>query len=195
MDAVLVAIYLVLRFGFDAQLEALNPWSMYLIEVVLVGVSIGKYRAGFKTLLNFPYRLIMYSLLAMFAGLVSAYGAIAIGLPIPFDTSAMSGVAMLLLVAPILEEGVFRFFLWWPFERRNKPTWAWGFTTLCFSYAHWHAAWTVPVEWQGFLAYQTCYTLVLGLACGAAVYFLRSLTGAILLHFAFNLGFFITLCF
>lgn len=193
MDMLALGIYIVLRFCFSARLEAWCSWSMYLIETVFVIWSLYYYRDRLKNFLNFPRQLLWIPIVAFFAGLFSAYGVTVIGLPVPFDVTAPEGIFLLLIIAPVLEELIFRFFLWMPFEKRFKAHWAWSFTTLLFSYAHWHAVWNVPVEWHGFLAYQTLYTLMLGLGCGAMMYTFRSLGGAILVHFAFNLGFWITL--
>lgn len=195
MDMLALGIYVVLRFCFNSQLDTLSTWFMYLVEIFFVIWSLYYFRDRLKVFLNFPRQLIWLPLIALLAGLFIAYGATVIGLPIPFDIADSQGVFLLLIIAPVLEELLFRFFLWMPFEKRGKSNWGWSLTTLLFSYAHWHAVWNVPIEWHGFLAYQTLYTLMLGLACGAMMYIYRSIGGAILIHFAFNLGFWATLSF
>lgn len=186
-------IYLVLRFCLSQQIEEFGTIYLYAMECAFGGFALVYYRNDLRKVLKFPPSLIYLPIVSMLAGLCIAYGATVIGLPIPFDVHNAGGVAMLLLVAPILEELLFRFLLWMPLANRGKSSWAWSFTTLIFAYAHWHAVWAVPEEWHGFLAYQTLYTLLLGLVCGAMVYRLRSLTGAMLIHFGFNLGFWLML--
>lgn len=193
MDILALALYLVLRFCFNTQLDAFGDWAMYAVEGVFAGTSLVMYRNSLRHSLALPGQLCWLPMVALFAGLFVAYGAIVIGLPVPFDTSGGGGIFLLLVVAPVLEEVLFRHFLWKPWEKRGKRTLAWWFTTILFAYAHWHPTWDVPIEWHGFLAYQTLYTLGLGLACGAMVYRWNSLPGAILLHAAFNLGFWLLL--
>ena len=195
MDMLAVAIYLVLRFCFNAYLDGLGAWVIYTFESFIVAATLIYYRRSLKEWLRVPRQLMWLPIVALLAGIFVAYGAVVIGLPVPFDVADSSGIFLLLVVAPVLEELLFRFFLWKPFEKRGKPAWAWSFTTLIFAYAHWHAVWSVPDEWQGFLAYQTLYTLGLGLACGAMIYLWRSMISAITIHFAFNLGFWLVIAF
>jgi membrane protease YdiL (CAAX protease family) len=106
------------------------------------------------------------------------------------DIKSKETAFFLLAVAPILEELVFRFTLFAAIKRATDETKAWIITSLLFSYSHLHAIWFVPTEYSKFLIYQTAYTLPLGLVCGFMVRKRGSLIAAILVHAAFNLGFY-----
>lgn len=195
MDMVAVLIYLVLRFCFNTQLDALGPWTLYAVEAIFALGALAYYRKSWREWVATTRELFWLPIVALIAGLFSAYGAVTIGLPVPFDLTSTSGVLMLLVGAPLLEEVLFRLFLWEPIARRGKLSWAWSFTTILFAYSHWHPVWNVPAEWHGFLAYQTLYTLLLGLACGSMIFLYNSLLAAVVVHFAFNLGFWLMLSF
>ncbi len=110
----------------------------------------------------------------------------------PFDLRSGLTILFLLVVARLLEELIFRFFLWASvLSFSAKPIWAWVLTTLFFSYSHLHAIWFAPESIHGFIIYQTLYTIALGAACGYFIWKNLSIFNAVLVHFAFNLGFFL----
>jgi membrane protease YdiL (CAAX protease family) len=190
--AVLALVYIVIRFAFTRWLDALGNYGSYLFEVG--DVSIAAILAGRSLLSRFKVNR-MVSVGAVI-GLVSGFGVYRIAglasIPIPFDLKSAETIVMLLVVAPLLEESIFRFFLWDPIEwLSRRPLVAWIVTTLVFSYSDLHAIWFVPKEIQMFVIYQTVYTLGLGLACGYFVCKCRSIGGAIAIHFSFNLGFYL----
>lgn len=113
------------------------------------------------------------------------------GIAIPFDLSSREAVVFLILVAPVLEEAIFRYFLWKPIELLTNRTIALLITTLLFSYSHFHAYWFYPSEIHPFIFYQSAYTLGVGLAAGYFVWRYNAIWGAILVHFAFNIGFYL----
>jgi hypothetical protein len=112
---------------------------------------------------------------------------------IPFDFSSTETLVLLLAVGPVLEELLYRGAIWRLFEflftGAGQRTWMIVIaTSLLFSFSHYHAVFSVPEEFQGFIHFQTLYTLGLGLACA----FLRwrvGLLGSILGHVLFNVGF------
>ena len=53
------------------------------------------------------------------------------------------------------------------------------------------ALWTVPEQFRSFVLYQTLYVIILGLAAGWQRLRQNSILAGILLHFSFNLGFYI----
>ena len=53
------------------------------------------------------------------------------------------------------------------------------------------AYFAVPDEFKNFVMYQTVYVIVLGLAAGYRRLKANSVLAAILIHFGFNLGFYI----
>lgn len=112
-----------------------------------------------------------------------------IGWTVPFELSGGETIFFLLVVAPVLEEGLFRFLLWTPIARMNGGA-ALVVTSVLFSYSHYHAIAFVPADYHAFIYFQTIYTFILALGCGAMMLKHRSLSGAVLMHFMFNLGFY-----
>lgn len=188
----IAAAYIVVRFCFTRQLDTIGPYGSYIFELACVAIAIAVSYRNFLTTL----KVNKFSLFGVVAGLVAGFCifklALITGIPIPFDLSGTETIVLLLIVAPILEEALFRFFLWQPILFLTKrPPVVWILTSALFSYSHLHAIWFVPNEIHNFIIYQTAYTLLLGLACGYFVYRYSSLTGAILVHFSFNFGFYL----
>ena len=191
----LAAFYLVVRFGFTTKLDAISEYKTYLFEIGLVGYAAVLLRPRLSLHGLIKLQPIVSSMAALGAGFGILKIARATGIAVPINVSHRETVVFLLAVAPILEEFVFRFLLWKPIECAASPQTAWWATSLAFSYSHLHAIWFVPPEYQKFLIFQMVYTLPLGLACGWILRKQKSLSSAMLLHFAFNLGFFLAFWF
>lgn len=189
----LACVYLVIRFGFTTQLDALGTYASYIFETICL--LFATLLLGKKTLtaLKTPKATLYGFIVALIAGFSIFKVAVLFGIGIPFDLSGSETILFLLVIAPILEESIFRLFLWEPLQSlTGRPLFVLLVTSVLFSYSHLHAIWFVPVEMQNFVIYQTAYTLVLGIGCGYFMYRYYSLAGAILIHFGFNLGFFIS---
>ena len=190
--SLLAVTYLTIRFFFTERLDALGPYASYFFELALVGISI--FLAG-RSFLSFfqVQRRTLFAALGSFAFGFCIYRAAGVAhIQIPFDLQGVETLFFLLLVAPILEELLFRFFLWHPAETLvKKPALTWILTSMVFSYSHFHALFFVPQEIHPFIIYQTAYTLLLGLWCGYSVLKSKSLAESMLIHFAFNLGFYL----
>lgn len=190
--SLLAGVYLIIRFAFTQWLDSLGAYASYGFEVA--EVSIAGFLAGhtFLKYLKITKQILICSVGSLIAGFAIFRFASLTGIQIPFDLKGTEPLLFLLVVAPILEELIFRFFLWQPIEwLGGKPVIAWVATSLMFSYSHLHAIWFVPKEIHTFIAYQTIYTFILGVACGFFVFRNKSVAGAILIHFAFNLGFYL----
>lgn len=187
----LAAFYLIVRFGFTQKLDAISEYASYALEISLVALTgfVLRPRLSWRALLQ-PLTL-MVALGAFVAGAAILKFARISGIAVPMDVHNRETVFFLIGVAPVLEEAIFRFLLWKPVERVWDARAAWIATSLAFSYSHLHAIWFLPAEYSKFLMYQTAYTLPLGLACGWLLRRQGSLMSAMLLHFAFNLGFFL----
>lgn len=190
--AVLAIAYLVVRFAFTQELDRFGVYASYILEVICVALAVVFAGRKMRSYFSLPH----FALLAGFAGLVAGFAAFKLAgimaIPIPFAFDAAETLFFLLIVAPILEEFVFRFFLWQPIEWTTRlRAAAWLGTSVAFAYSHFHAIWYLPPEYHLFVQYQTAYTFVLGLACGYFVYKHQSLLAALALHFMFNLGFYI----
>jgi membrane protease YdiL (CAAX protease family) len=98
----------------------------------------------------------------------------------------------LLVMAPLVEELVFRFGFFHIFEKVGfTQKWQLNINSLLFSISHLPAMWVVPVEFRTFIGYQMVYTFALGWVCTKAMIRHKSLLVPIIMHFLFNLLFYI----
>ncbi len=189
---VLAGLYLLVRFCFTSQLDSIGLYSSYVFEVVLVSIGIAIYGHSTGSLLKFPTAGYYGALAAFFSGFIIFKLAGFFGILVPFDFKVTESLVLLLIVAPVLEELLFRCFLWKPVQMlTERPRATLIVTSLIFSYSHFHAFWYVEKELYSFVIFQTIYTVFLGLGCGYFMYRYKSITGAIAIHFGFNLGFYL----
>jgi membrane protease YdiL (CAAX protease family) len=188
----LAFLYLVIRFGFTSNLDSLGEFASYILEALLVAFSIILSWNSFRELFKFHRSIFLSSIGSLIFGFAIFKFAVFSNILIPFDLQGVQTIAFLLLISPILEELIFRFFLWKPTDSLTKrPFLSWVITSIVFSYSHLHAIWFAPKEIHPFVMYQTVYTLILGLSCGYFVYKHNSILGGMLIHFFFNLGFYL----
>lgn len=100
----------------------------------------------------------------------------------------------LLLFAPILEELVFR----QTFQRFLINQVGGKYVTsmlvaAIFAFSHLVGLKVLPVEYVPFIGFQVFYTFVLGLICGQALLRFHSVFAPMVLHFLFNLSFYLAL--
>ena len=100
----------------------------------------------------------------------------------------------LLFFAPILEELVFR----QTFQRFLINQLGGKYVTSMlvasvFAFSHLVGLQVLPVEYVPFIGFQVFYTFTLGVICGQAMLRFHSIFAPILLHFLFNLTFYIAL--
>lgn len=100
----------------------------------------------------------------------------------------------LLLLAPVLEELVFR----QTFQRFLINQLGGKYVTsmlvaAVFSFSHLVALKILPAEYVPFIGFQVFYTFTLGLICGQALQKFQSVMVPITLHFIFNLIFYLAL--
>ncbi len=97
----------------------------------------------------------------------------------------------ILILAPIVEELVFRFALFEPFKLiiPNKNI-LFIFNGLLFSLSHGKALSVLPEDFHSFIYFQIGYTFILGWICSKAKFKSGSILEPILLHFIFNLIFY-----
>lgn len=188
----LAAVYLIIRFVFTNWLDSFGPYASYWLEVIDVCIAWFLAGSNFFNYFTVDRKILFCSLGSLFVGFaifrITGFAEI----QIPFDLKGTETLVFLLLVAPFLEELIFRFFIWQPIEwLTGKPIIAWLVTSLMFSYSHLHSIWFLPKEIHSFVVYQTIYTLILGLACGFFKFRNNSIAGAVLVHFGFNLGFYL----
>lgn len=98
----------------------------------------------------------------------------------------------MLILAPIIEELVFRgaFFEIQKYcEKRTKVLLF--FNAILFSLSHLSGIFNLPIEFHGFIFFQMIYTLILGWVCAKSRLESQGFFEPILLHFCFNLVFYI----
>jgi membrane protease YdiL (CAAX protease family) len=100
----------------------------------------------------------------------------------------------LLLFAPVLEELVFR----QTFQRVLISSVGGKYVTsmlvaAIFAFSHMVGLSVLPAEYVPFIGFQVFYTFLLGLICGQALLRFHSVFAPIVLHFIFNLVFYIAL--
>jgi len=189
---VFLGLYILVRFVFDAYWRTITPYAAYGFEagfVLAVGIYFGSRIQYFK----FQKDQLLYDFLFPLLGGLAIYklGTYS-GISIPFDLSSYETLFILLLLAPVLEELIFRMALWEPLKELCKsPSQLLISTSLLFSIGHFMALWNVPEQYRIFVLYQTLYVILLGLGAGWRRMQTNSVSAAIYVHFSFNLGFFL----
>ena len=189
----LAAFYLAIRFGATRQLDAINDNASMIFEISLVALTVLLLKPRLTVKALATRAMLISAPIALIAGFAILKIARLSNISVPFDVHDMKTVIELLVIAPVLEELIFRFMLFQPIQRLTQVKTAMIVTSLLFSYSHLHAIWFVPPEYDKFLLYQTVYTFPLALACAWMVGERRSLLSSMLVHGLFNLGFFLAL--
>lgn len=191
----ILAFYLTTRIGLNSVWDQLNPIYSYLFELAFVSTTIFLYKTERKTeLLNFKISPTNYLRLLPwpFLGLIFYRLAVKANILIPFDFNNGASLVLLLIVAPILEELIFRFSLWVSFDRlcKNKEIQHWA-SAIFFSIGHLIAIFTLPPDFRPFVLYQGMYVIILSLGASKMREATNGVAGPILLHALFNLGFYL----
>jgi len=187
-------IFFFARYILDFYLADLGEFASYAFEVSFVVIMGFFLRDEFNFKVDFSKKVWIALLLTLIAGYTIFKAAIYGGILIPFEFDSWLTVFLLLIVAPILEELLFRFV----FMNANSKVIKNKFivvllSAVVFSLAHFNALRYVPEVVRGFVIYQGLYTLVLG-AVTAMVYYVlteKRILAAIGVHFLFNLGFYL----
>ena len=191
LAVVLLAVFMGVSFFASASLDAISAYASYGFDALFViAVSLIYRKLEWKTeTFTLGFWVAVFFSLAF--GFAIYEFASPLGLPIPFPMRDAETLFLLLLVGPVLEEFVFRSALWRLGSEIIKAPWfSYLFTSVLFAFAHYQMIQIAPAEYQGFIRYQAVYTLGLGLlAGGVRLHF--GLLGAILIHLAFNFGFFL----
>lgn len=191
LNLILLILYLIFRFVFASFIDSFGNYSSYIFELLLVLISIlVNWNAFTKNLYWSKFNLIA-TLVFLFSGFFIYKIAAHQEIIIPFNLTGIETIFFLLVVAPILEEFIFRFFSWEALNFFKTPNITLLTTSLLFSYSHFHPIWNTSDAIHSFIIYQSIYTFFLGLACGFMRMKHHSLIGAIMIHFSFNLGFFL----
>lgn len=162
---VLLVGFLGLRLGLEyAFWRTISPYYSYGFElafiVLVFKVYPGSFTMGSITNTQTPMGLFV----AIASGALICKLIASAGIPIPWDVNQIEVVFLLLLLAPMLEELVFRYALWEllklpRFTVSERIVWSAGI----FSLGHFVAFLTIPDLFKPFLVCQVLYVMMLGL--------------------------------
>lgn len=190
--AVLFFGYLAAWFGLEAVGgEWLGGYALYGLEAAFAGFVAWYYRYRLAVRVPGAGETLTDGVLPLAGGFAVARLIGYAGIPVPVDLDSPAVLLLLLLVAPFLEEGVYRLGLWEPLSdlTGGRPGVVLAVTSLIFALAHLVAISGLPPEFRPFILVQALYALILGLAAGAARLRGNNLAAPVLVHFAFNCGF------
>jgi len=186
----LLTLYFLSSYFFNNQLVRIDAYMPYAVEVFWVIMTLMIFRDNIDFHYKFSFLHIFELLLLIGFGFVICILAKYLHIAIPINKSDPHTLILLLIVAPILEELIFRKTLFSIFERiYNNSTFIVIVTAIMFSYAHFHYIFSVGRTYQSFIIYQSVYTLVMGLWFGLRILNLKSINGTIIMHFCVNIGF------
>lgn len=191
--ALVLIMYLLGRMALDPVLwRDLSPYHAYAFEVVLVGSAFYFFRRHFSLAVPRLGWIVPAFVLSLAAGHGIHDLATYSHLVIPFDLQDKETVLLLLLVAPLLEEMIFRMAIMDALGNFiKKEAFVLIISSMLFALGHLQAMWVVPHEFRIFVLYQTLYTTLLGLGAGWARMETKSLFAPVIVHFGFNLGFYL----
>ncbi|HVJ64891.1 MAG TPA: CPBP family glutamic-type intramembrane protease [Bdellovibrionota bacterium] len=189
----LIGLFVVLRTVLDPWMRSLPVWTAYGVEAAIALFFI--YLNFRKIAFRFAVRAAQgwHLLLSVALGALIAYVGTVSGHGVPFDFSRTELWIQLVVVAPLLEEALFRLFLWnglRPAVRSERQVLV--ITSLLFSLSHFAAYFYVPPEFRGFVVYQSLYTLGLAFYWGIVRMRTGSWLAPVALHFVLNLSFGLT---
>jgi hypothetical protein len=193
--AVVLAGFVVFEFFSDSWLQPFGPYAPYALEVLWVGVSALWLANFFKRepsqSVPSPVSSLGLGLGFLLSGATIRWGCGPLELLVPFDLQSGETIVFLLLVAPVLEESLYRGTWMEGMRAFVQRPWILLLTSaVLFSFSHLRVLGSVPADFRPFIEYQAAYTFLLGAAC-AAVRLRVGLVAAIGMHFCFNLGFFL----
>lgn len=195
MSIFIIFFYLTIRIGLNPLWETISPIYAYLFEVCFVVSCYLVYRKKkerkiFNVELNkdFFLRLLPWP----FVGFVVYRLAQKSTILIPFEFNSVQILFLLLVVAPVLEEFIFRYALWEAVGDLVKSdelkVWI---SSLLFSVGHLISMFMISPDFRPFVLYQSFYVIILGFGVSQMRIKTGSITGSILIHFLFNLGFYL----
>ena len=181
------------RIIFDGVLWRTLPLEYaYIYELSVILLAAWFYRTSLASLLKpkFNSYTAIVSIAFPLLGLATFRLMSPLGLVFPMDLRDAYMLTIALAIAPILEEGLFRFVLWNTFDDlKVKPFFLILLTSLLFSFSHFLSYFYLTDILQDFILFQTAYTFILSILLGVVRMRSGSLTICIWAHFLYNLGF------
>lgn len=188
----LIASYLAIRWGLDPYWREISQYYSYAYELIFSLVVGWCYRHELKFKIKWSQEFRVGFLPALLGGALIYKLITFSGITVPFDFQSFELIFLLLILAPVLEELLFRMALWETSQKvfKSAPV-TLVMTTLFFSVGHLMALWHIPAPYKPFVLIQTLYVIFLGLGAGYRRIQSGTFLAGILVHFAFNLGFFL----
>lgn len=192
LNLLILFLYILIRFFLTSWLDSLGTYSSYFFEIItLILFSAVNYKSAFSKP-NFKLQFLFISLIFLPLGFIVYFLLRPLNITLPIDISSTEILFFLLMVAPILEEFIFRFFIWKNLEfLKLSSAKILVITSLLFSYSHLHAIWFFDNSFYPFILYQSTYTLIVGLLLGLINKKTNSILYPIVSHFLFNFGFYL----
>ena len=187
----IVFAYILASFVFIHQLESLGAFGQYVFEFFFTILVIWLYRDQLKIKLTFKKSLWVQLIISLLFGFGVYRFAGYLNIGIPFDLTSRETLLFLLILGPVLEEFLFRQALWSATEvMADNRLVAFLGTSALFAFGHFFSYFFLPKEYQPFIIYQTAYVSIIALWWGFNILKRGVITTTILLHLAFNFGFY-----
>jgi len=183
--------YILVTFVFIHPLESLGAYAQTIFESLFTILVICLYRDHLKLKSSFNRRLLIQFIVALFFGFGIYRFAGYLHIGIPFDFTSHETILFLLLIGPILEEFLFRQALWSAMQvMADNRLVAFIGTSALFVFGHFFSYFFLPKEYQPFILYQTAYVSIIALWWGFNILKRGVITTTVILHIAFNFGFY-----
>lgn len=184
---------MVFFFPFEGFKVLPSISSIYLFEVIFITIVsiLLKLKIGLK--LKNPKRFISKLLFTVVLGGISIGIIKNLKIETPFKYLD-NYIIQLIILAPVIEEFIYRHVLFGLMERKKIDRMnIFFFNSILFSFSHAIAFFSLPSIFYPFIFIQLFYTFILGWIMTKAKMDHESILAPILLHFAFNLMFLLTL--
>ena len=160
----LLIVFIIIKFVLFKEALLLGAYTSYYAELVYIFLSLFIFRKyiNFKLIPDRFWAINAVSSLGV--GFFIFQFAYLKGILIPFEFNHQETIVLLLIVAPVLEEFLFRFMLLEALSSKiQKQSVLIFISALIFSATNFKAYWLIGCIYHNFIFYQTAYTLVLGL--------------------------------
>jgi membrane protease YdiL (CAAX protease family) len=187
MTSLFLFSYLFLLFG-----NLINYKYMYLTELVICIYSLVLFKNCFR--FYFEKKNINHFIVNFILGVLTLWFAKTIDLIVPFSFENKFDVIMLILLGPLLEECIFRLFIY--FSLNNlliHNNFKVIIVSIIFSLSHFKAYFYVDDTLKSFIIYQSIYTLIISFLWTYQFSKDNNITTPIISHVSYNFGFYIGL--
>lgn len=174
------------NFQWDSSVSVSYVFDVFFV----IGVSFTFKLFQFKFFWH-PRGLIARTVAVIGAALFSLFIVGLFGLNAPFKY-VDNLVLQILILAPIIEELIFRHAFYGLFEKYfSQAKYNIILNSFLFSISHLPAIWIIPEEFRDFIIAQLFYTFLLGWMCAKSRQKSRAIYEPIFLHFVFNFIFYV----